>query len=303
VDPGSFTSGLLTGIREGVEAALIVSIILAYLARTGNRRQFGRIWLGTGIAVLVSMVAGLALFFAVGELAAPWEQVFEGAAMLLAASVVTWMLFWMRRQAASVRGELQSAVDRVLSEGTVFGLVALAFVSVIREGLETSLFLVGLATSAVGAAPAVLAGAIAGLAVAALLGAGFYRGAGVVNLRTFFRWTGIALIFIAAGLLSRAVHEFVEIGWIPVGTGTAFDISAVLPHEALAGAPAGLPLVIGQFLRALLGYTSQPEVATLVAWAIYAGIVLALYLRPVVTAPTRVTPGPGTRVGKRTEPQ
>jgi high-affinity iron transporter len=110
----------------------------------------------------------------------------------------------------------------------------------------------------------------------------------VVNLRTFFRWTGIGLIFIAAGLLSSAVHEFVEIGVIPFGGATAFDIAAVLPHKPIDGAPDGLPLIIGQFLRALLGYTSRPEVVTLVAWASYIVIVLALYLRPMGKMPARV---------------
>jgi high-affinity iron transporter len=293
VDLGSFTSGLLTGLREGVEAALIISILLAYLARTGNRQAFGRIWVGTGAAVVVSLVAGVAVFVTVGELQTPWEQIFEGLAMLLAASVVTWMLFWMRRQSASVRGELQAAVDRALTEGTVFGLVALAFTAVIREGLETSLFLVGLGASSRDGAASVLVGALAGLGIAVVLGAAFYRGARVINLRTFFRWTGIALIFIAAGLLSSAVHEFIEIGWIKFGTGTAFDVSAVLPHEAIAGAPDGLPLIVGQFLRALLGYNSRPEILTLVVWGGYVVIVLALFLRPV--------PPPAPRVATSTE--
>ncbi|MHB8891551.1 MAG: iron uptake transporter permease EfeU [Candidatus Limnocylindrales bacterium] len=294
MDLGSFTSGLLTGLREGVEAALIISIILAYLARTGNRRHFGKIWLGTAVAIVLSLVAGLALFLTVGGLQEPYEQIFEGVAMLLAASVVTWMLFWMRRQAASVKGQLQAALDRALTEGTVLGLVVLAFTAVIREGLETSLFLVGLATSVQGGATSVLAGAVVGLAIAVLLGAGFYRGARVINLRTFFRWTGIGLIFIAAGLLSSAVHELIEIGWIPLGTGTAFDISSVLPHKAIEGAPDGLALIIGQFLRALFGYSSQPEVTTLVVWAGYVVVVLALFLRPVAPPAPRVARSAGS---------
>jgi high-affinity iron transporter len=294
VDLGSFTSGLLTGLREGVEAALIISIILAYLARTGNRRHFGKIWLGTAVAIVLSLVAGLALFLTVGGLQEPYEQIFEGVAMLLAASVVTLMLFWMRRQAASVKGQLQAALDRALTEGTVLGLVVLAFTAVIREGLETSLFLVGLATSVQGGATSVLAGAVVGLAIAVLLGAGFYRGARVINLRTFFRWTGIGLIFIAAGLLSSAVHELIEIGWIPLGTGTAFDISSVLPHKAIEGAPDGLALIIGQFLRALFGYSSQPEVTTLVVWAGYVVVVLALFLRPVAPPAPRVARSAGS---------
>jgi high-affinity iron transporter len=293
LDVGSFTSGMLTGLREGVEAALIISIILAYLARTGNRQQFGRVWLGTAVAVSVSFAAGVGLFATVGGLQPPYEQEFEGLAMLVAAGVVTWMLFWMRRQAASVKGELHVALERALTEGSVLGLVALAFTSVIREGLETSLFLVGQATSTIAGAPSVLAGALVGLGVAVLLGVGFYRGARWIDLRAFFRWTGIALIFIAAGLLSHAVSELVEIGWIGVGTSRVFDISAVLPHEAAAGVPGGLPLVVGELLRALLGYSSHPEVITLVAWAAYVSIVLALFLRPTTRA-VRVAPSTGT---------
>jgi high-affinity iron transporter len=295
LDFGSFTSGLLTGLREGVEAALIVSIILAYLARTGHRDRFGMIFAGTAAALVVSLVAGIALFVTVGELEEPYEQIFEGITLLLAAAVVTWMLFWMRRQAASVKGELQAAVDRVLTAGTIAGLAMLAFTAVIREGLETSLFLVGQATSAEAGAPSVLLGAVVGLGVAALLGVGFYRGARLINLRTFFRWTGIALIFIAAGLVSHAVGEFVEIGWITIGTGTAFDISAVLPHEAIDGAPTGLPLVIGQLLRALFGYTSRPELITLAAWLIYVVVVLSLFLRPMAPRAQQPAAAAGVR--------
>jgi high-affinity iron transporter len=300
VDFGSFTSGMLTGLREGVEAALIVSIILAYLARTGNRRHFGKIYAGTGAAVVVSLAAGAGLFLTIGGFEEPYEQIFEAITMLLAAGVVTWMLFWMRRQAASVKNELQASVDRALTEGGAIGLALLAFTAVIREGLETALFLVGQAASADGAAAGVLLGAVVGLGLSVVIGIGFYRGARVVNLRTFFKWTGIALIFIAAGLLSRAVHELVEIGAITVGSQAAFDLSAVLPHTAIEGAPGGIVLLAGQFLRALFGYTSQPELITFVTWIAYVGIVLFLYLRPVkpmATQPARVEAGTGATVG------
>jgi high-affinity iron transporter len=275
-DVGAFASGLLTGLREGVEAALIVAIICSYLARTGNARQFGKIWLGVGVAVAVSFVLGAAVYLTVGGLEEPYEQIFEGLTLLVAAGVVTWMLFWMRRQASSVKGDLQRAVDRTLTEGTAWGLAVLAFTAVIREGLETALFLVGQATAAAGTsgqqgALAVLVGALVGLGIAVVLGYGFYRGSQALNLPTFFRWTGVLLIFIAAGLLSRAVHEFVEIGWISVGTSPAFDIGAVLPHDQ----------GIGLFLGAIFGYTSSPEWITLITWVTYVVVVLALYLRPV----------------------
>ena len=161
--------------------------------------------------------------------------------------------------------------------GGIFGLSILAFTAVIREGIETALFLMGQATAAGSEATSTLVGAIVGLAIAVAIGYGFYVGARVLNLRTFFLWTGVALIFIAAGLLAHAVHEFVEIGWITVGTGTAFDISAILPHEAADG---GLG-VVGSILRAMFGYTSTPEWITLAVWLAYVVVVLYLYTRPV----------------------
>jgi high-affinity iron transporter len=284
VDLGFLLTGLLTGLREGVEAALIVSIVLAYLAKTGNARHFGRIWLGTGLAVAVSIAVGVTLFATIGGFEGVTEQIFEGVAMTIAAAVVTWMLFWMRRTAANIKGELHAAVDRSLTEGGIFGLTILAFTAVIREGIETALFLLGQATAAGAEATSTLVGAVIGLLIAVLIGFALYRGARVINLRTFFSWTGVALIFIAAGLLSYAVHEFVEAGVITFGTSTAFDISGVLPHDPSAG-PMG---VVGSILRAIFGYSSTPEWVTLITWVAYVAIVLTLYLRPV--RPSRATP-------------
>jgi high-affinity iron transporter len=288
LDIGFLTTGLLTGLREGVEAALIVSIVLAYLAKTGNRRYFGRIGAGTGAAVALSAAIGLVLWLTARELGEPAEQVFEGLTMLLAAGVVTWMLFWMRRTSANIKGTLRAGVDRALTEGGAWALSALAFTAVIREGIETSIFLLAQATAASradDAAPSTLLGAVIGLLLAAALGYGFYRGARVINLQRFFRWTGVALIFIAAGLLSQAVHEFVEIGVIGVGTVTAYDISAVLPHQGSSSVVG----VIGQLLRALFGYSANPEWVTLAAWLAYVLLVLGLYLRPAKPAqPERV---------------
>jgi high-affinity iron transporter len=285
VDFGSFTSGLLTGLREGVEAALIVSIVLAYLVRSGRGDQANRIWLGTGLAVALSLAVGIVLYNTVGSFDPPYEQIFEGTTMLVAAAVVTWMLFWMRRQASSVKGELQAAVDRAVASGASWGLALLAFTAVIREGLETSLFLVGQATSNRLEAAWILLGALLGLVVAAGLGYGFYRGSRRLNLGSFFRWTGIALVFIAAGLLSKGLHEFIEIGALGGGpwTATAFDIGAVLSHDT----------GIGAFLRALFGYSASPEILTLVVHVTYIVAILALYLRPVRrTPPASPSPAP-----------
>ncbi|HEV7809707.1 MAG TPA: FTR1 family protein [Candidatus Limnocylindrales bacterium] len=282
MDLGSFTSGLLTGLREGVEAALIVSIVVTYLVRTNRPDQVSRVWVGTGLAALLSIVFGVVIFTTIGSLAAPYEQMFEGTTLLVAAAVVTWMLFWMRRQAGSVKGELQAAVDRAVATGATWGLAALAFTAVIREGLETSIFLVGQATSVRAEAVWILVGAVVGLGIAVLLGYGFYRGSRRLNLASFFRWTGIALVFIAAGLLSHGIGEFVEIGALGSGpwTATAFDLSSVLSDVEGVGA----------FLRAILGYSAAPAVLTVVVHVAYLVGVLALYLRPTrrptPTAPT-----------------
>jgi high-affinity iron transporter len=286
VDFGSFASGLLIGLREGVEAALIVAIVLAYLHRTGNGGQSGRVWIGASVAVLISAVLGIAIYSSVGAFEEPYEQIFEGLTMLLAAGVVTWMLFWMRRQSAGLKGELQSSVDRALVVGGAWGLSLLAFTAVIREGVETALFLAGQATSAASGASAVLFGAVIGLIIAAAIGYGFYRGSRRVNLAVFFRWTGIALIFIAAGLLASAVHEFIEIGLFGTGplTQTAFDISGVLSHEE----------GVGSFLRAILGYSASPEWLALIVHIGYIVVVLALYLRPLPPRPTPAQPAPQT---------
>jgi len=277
VDLGSFISGLLTGLREGVEAALIVSIVITYLVKTGNGAHASKIWIGTGLAVIVSVAIGLVIFTTVGSLNEPYEQIFEGTTLLLAAGVVTWMLFWMRRQAAGVKGALQAAVDRVVAAGGAWGLALLAFTAIIREGVETSLFLVGQATSATTAlgsssAASVVVGAFVGLGIAVVIGYALYRGSRRLNLAAFFRWTGIALVFIAACLLSNAVHEFTEIGFLGSGpwTRAAFDLSGVLSHDN----------GIGSFLRAIFGYSANPEILTLVIHVGYIVAVLALYLRP-----------------------
>ena len=277
MDLGSFVSGLLTGLREGVEAALIVSIVITYLVKTGNGVHAPKIWLGTVVAVVVSGAIGVVLFETVGALTTPYEQIFEGTTLLLAAAVVTWMLFWMRRQAAGVKGALQAAVDRVVATGGAWGLAILAFTAIIREGVETSLFLVGQATSAttaVGAssAAAVVLGAFVGLGIAVVIGYALYRGSRRLNLGVFFRWTGIALVFIAAGLLSNGIHEFIEIGALGSGPWTqpAFDLTGVLSHDT----------GIGSFLRAIFGYSANPEILTLVIHVGYVVAVLALYLRP-----------------------
>jgi len=279
LDLGALLSGLVTGLREGVEAALIVAIVCGYLAKTGESRYFPRVLVGAGLAVALSVVIGVAIYVVVGGLPEPYEQYLEATMMIVAAVVVTWMLFWMKRQAAGLGGELRSRVDRALTEGGAWALAILAFTAVIREGIETAVFLVGQVAAlrdagAVGSL-SVLIGATVGLAAAVGIGYAVYAGTRRIDLRLFFRWTGILLIFIAAGLLSRAMHELIEVGVIGVGSQVAFDIGSILPQEA----------GVGLLLRALFGYASAPELLTVAVWAGYVLAVLALYLRPSRRAP------------------
>lgn len=270
-------NGLLIGLREGVEASLVVGIVVAYLVRTGNAGQLPKIWLGTAAAIAASVLLGLVLYVTVGELGSPYEQLFEATAMLVATGVVTWMLFWMRSHARAIRGELESQLARALSDGSAWGLAVLAFTAVIREGIETSLFVFGQVTAVRGSGPAtagdqqaVLWGALAGLLLAVAIGYGIYRGSRRLNLRAFFLWTGVGLVFVAAGLVSRAVHELIEIHVVGVGTQTAFDISALLPSQRGPG----------QLLNALFGYSSQPEIVTLAVYLVYVVAILAFFLAP-----------------------
>ena len=266
--------GLIIGLREGVEAALIVGIVVAYLVRAGHPEHLPKVWAGVIAAILASALLGLALWVALGVLPSPYEQIFEGTTMLVATAVVTWMLFWMRAQSRALRGHIEAELARALDHGGGWGLAVLAFTSVIREGIETTLFLFGqvtaAATPAAGGSAAVVVGAIAGLIVASGIGYAIYRGSRRLNLRTFFTWTGAALVFVAAGLVSRAVHEFIEVNVVAVGTQTAFNVSGMLSSDRGLGA----------FLNAVLGYSSRPEVVTLVVWAAYVVAVLGLFLLP-----------------------
>ncbi len=276
-------NGLLIGLREGVEASLVVGIVVAYLVRSGNRAHLPKVWAGTGAAIAVSVLLALALYVVVGDLGTPYEQIFEGTTMLVATGIVTWMLFWMRGQARGMKGHIEAELARALGAGGAWGLAVLAFTSVIREGIEASLFVFGQvaavrSSQGLAGADGVLAGTLGGLALAVGIGWAIYRGSRRIDLRAFFTWTGIALVFVAAGLVSRAVHEFVEIGAIGVGTQVVYNIGGVLSEDQ----------GVGSLLRALFGYSSQPEFVTLAVYVVYVVAVLALYLAP--QRPPRPTP-------------
>ncbi|HZA60645.1 MAG TPA: FTR1 family protein [Actinomycetota bacterium] len=203
-------------LREGFEAALIVSIVLAYLNAVGRRDRFGSIWIGVAAAVGLSLVAGLIIFLTAGALSHRAQEAFEGIVTLLAVGVLTWMIFWMRRQARYIKGELQQKVDTALESGSTLALGTIAFIAVLREGFETVLFLFAAFRAAEAESAALrVGGALLGLAAAAVIAFLIYRGGIRLNLRTFFLVTGVMLLAVAAYLINYGVHELQEIGWIP----------------------------------------------------------------------------------------
>ena len=251
-------TSLLITLREGLEASLIVGIILAYLAKTRTPGSSKYVWLGTGLAVLTSLAAGAAIYLTAGDLTGTAEQVFEGSAMLLAAGVLTWMIFWMRREAANVRTSLQSQIDSRLARGSWLGLATLAFVAVVREGIETVLFLFAASRTAESPLWATFGG-LGGLAAAIGIGYILYRGTARLNLRAFFNITSVILIVFAAGMFAHSVHEFAEAGIIPGIVQPVWNTGAVLPDESGAG----------RFLASILGYSSDPSLSEVSAWSLY----------------------------------
>ena len=195
-------------LREGFEATLIVGLILAYLAKTGQREQATAVWWGVAAAAATSVAIGATLYLSAGELEGTSEQVYEGATMIFAAALVTWMAFWMRKQAAGIGSHLREQVSESLRTGGAIGLATVAFVAVAREGLETALFLFA---STENSGPVVaVAGGVLGLVAAVGLGVAFYRGALKLDLSKFFTATSVLVIAFAAYLIYGGLHEFAE---------------------------------------------------------------------------------------------
>ena len=265
-------ASFVVALREGIEAALIVSIILAYIRQIGRTDRAHLVWWGTGLAIVVSALVGTIIFAVGGEFEGKAEELFEGLVTLTAVAVLTWMIFWMRRQGARIKGELQDKVDTALLTGG-FALAALAFVAVLREGIETALFIFAAAKGTAVASGGVMAqvmGALLGLAIAVVLGVLLYRGSIKMNLRSFFRITGLLLVVVAAGLFAYSLHELQEAGWIPVLETEAFDVSSQLADDEGVGA----------ILRGLVGYNANPTWLEIVGWFSYLLIVGGLFLRP-----------------------
>jgi high-affinity iron transporter len=265
-------SAFLITLREGIEAALIISILLAYLRQLGEAGQARLVWIGSAAAIVVSLVAGAVLYGIGAEFEGTAEELFEGLVTLFAVAVLTWMIFWMRRQGGRVKSELHQRVDAALLGGG-FALGSLAFVAVLREGIETALFLYGAEQAAGQGLLPIVVGGLIGLATAIVLGYLLYRGGVRLNLRVFFRVTGLLIIVVAAGLFAFSVHELQEAGWLPFLTQPAFDVSHRLSDENGVGA----------MLRAVVGYNDDPSVLEVIAWASYLLVAGFLFLRPTST--------------------
>ena len=263
-------SSLLITLREGLEAALIIGIILAYLARTDNRQGFKSVWIGTLLAVLVSLVSGAGIYLLAGEFSGQAEEIFEGLAMFVAAGVLTWMIFWMRQQAVNIKAHLHAQIQSVLTSGSSFALVILAFVVVVREGIETVLFLF-VATRVAESPLLFTVGGFVGLVIAIGIGYTIYKGTSRLNLRTFFNVTSVVLIVFAAGLLAHGVHELNEAGIIPPVVAHVWDINHILPEKA----------TFGRFLTAILGYNANPSLMEVGAYFVYLALALGGYFRPI----------------------
>lgn len=261
-------ANFLIGLREGLEASLVVGILVAYLVRTGRRSQLTSIWTGVGVAVTLSLAVGAALTFTSASLSFRASEAFGGGMSIVAVGFVTWMIFWMRRTARSMKSELHDRLDKALAMGTG-ALVLTAFVAVAREGLETAVF-VWSAVQSANQGPKPLVGVVLGLGLAVLLGFLLYRRALRINLARFFTWTGGGLIVVAAGVLAYGMHDLQEAGLLPGEDATAFDVSGTID-------PTG---VLGTLLKGVFNFRPAPTWLEVAVWLAYLVPVMVLFLRP-----------------------
>ena len=265
----------LIGLREGLEAALIVSILLAYVVRINQRSYIRPIWVGTIAAVIVSMGTGALLQVTSTSLDDATQELFAGVMSLVAVGLITWMIFWMAARARHIRAELEHNVDKAIAGGSLT-LAVMAFVAVIREGLETALFLwTGITSTTVGNPTPALAGAILGLGTSVVIGIGLYQGAVSIDLRAMFRWSGVALVIVAAGVLTYAVHEFQDLGILPGKELIAYDISSVLPPES----------AMAELLRGFFNFRPVATWMEFGLWWFYAVPTLALFMKKSAAKP------------------
>jgi high-affinity iron transporter len=267
----------LIGLREGLEASLVVSILIAYLVRSGRGRLLPGVWVGVVLAMGVSLAFGALLTFGPRGLTFEAQEAIGGALSIVAVGFVTWMIFWMARAARGLAGDLRGQIDRAAEAGR-WSLALVAALAVGREGLETALFLWAATQTATGSAVAAgvpawqpLTGAALGLLTAVVLGYLLYRGAVRIDLSRFFTWTGAFLIVIAAGVLGYGIHDLQEAGILPGLDSLAFDVSGTVDEGTWYGA----------LLKGVFSFSAQTTWLQAVAWTLYLTITMSFFVRGV----------------------
>ncbi|MCW2783089.1 MAG: high-affinity Fe2+/Pb2+ permease [Marmoricola sp.] len=273
----------LIGLREGLEASLVVVILIAYLVKSDRRQFLPRIWAGIAIAIAVSLGFGALLTFGPRGLTFEAQEGLGGTLSVIAVGFVTWMVFWMARHARGLSSELRGKVDVAAAAGGA-SLALVAMLAVGREGLETALFLwaaTQAASGTNGSEVGPLLGALLGILTAVAMGFAFYKGVLQINLSKFFTWTGAILIVVAAGVLGYGVHDLQESGVLPGLNSLAFDVSKQIPPSSW----------LGTFLKGIFNFTPNTTWLQAIAWVAYIVPTLTLFLgrirrKPPVPQPT-----------------
>lgn len=274
-------ANFLIGLREGLEAALVVGILVAYLVRTERTHLLRWVWAGVAVAVTVSIAFGAALTYGPKGLSFEAQELIGGSLSIVAVALITWMIFWMARTARTLRADLHARMDTAATAGPV-AVGVMALLAVGREGLETALFLWA-GVRATGNTTDPLVGALLGLAVAVVLGYLVTKGAVRLDLAKFFTWTAVLLIVVAAGVLSYGIHDLQEAGVLPGLNSLAFDVSAQIPPSSW----------YGTLLKGTINFSPATTWLEAVAWLAYMAAVLPLFLRTVrVRAHVPPTPAP-----------
>ena len=271
----------LIGLREGLEASLVVVILIAYLVKTERRALVRRVWVGVGVAITVSMAFGALLTFGPRRLTFEAQETLGGTLSIAAVAFVTWMVFWMARHARGLSGELRGKIDLAADAGGA-SLAFVALLAVGREGLETALFLwaaTQAATGVDGSSTTPLLGALLGLLTAAAMGYFFYKGVLKINLSRFFAWTGGILIIVAAGVLGYGVHDLQEAQVLPGLSNLAFDVSSTVDPSS----------VLGTVLKGVFNFSPATTWLQAVAWTLYVVPTMFFFLRRIRGGPTQVS--------------
>lgn len=257
----------LIGLREGLEASLVVSILVAYLVKTDRRSELKYIWIGIAAAVAVVVAVFTVVTIVFDQLSFRAQEITGGVLSILAAGLVTWMIFWMRRTARTLKRELEGEMEKAVSLGPL-ALITIAFLTVGREGLETAAIIWSTVQGSYTPRPFI--GATTGLLVAVVLGYLIYRGALRINLSKFFTITGALLIIVAAGVLAYGVYDLQEAGILPGLNSVAFDITSVIPPDSW----------YGTLLKGTINFQPNPSWLQVIVWLAFVIPVLVLYLRP-----------------------